>query len=230
MFFYPPRKAIGNSAVEHVTAACNHVDVVSVFLATHEERLYVLGEQQVPCAPPDFLWDLVASVNFMRLSLRKGAHVVLSSAAWQEIRVRFGRDDKFVWGPVCWHGRGARRIKTAGPSTSLRSGRDDKSVWGPRATSANGIYAFATFTPVVPRNCHPDRSLAKRRDLLSLYFFIALSWCIYHSINPNLRAPKAITNVSIGYELFQIQLAPAMEAESAKQILEGIRLVFSVRP
>ena len=30
----------------------------------------------------------------MRPSLRKGAHVVLSSAAWQEIRVRFGRDDK----------------------------------------------------------------------------------------------------------------------------------------
>jgi hypothetical protein len=29
----------------------------------------------------------------MRLSLRKGAHVALSSAAWQEIRVRFGRDD-----------------------------------------------------------------------------------------------------------------------------------------
>jgi hypothetical protein len=53
---------------------------------------------------------------------------------------------------------------------------------------------------------------------------------IHHSINPNFRAPKAITNVSIGYELFQIQLAPAMEAESAKQILEGIRLVFSVRP
>src|SRR5882757_3178081 len=25
---------------------------------------------------------------------RKGAHLALSSAAWQEIRVRFGRDDK----------------------------------------------------------------------------------------------------------------------------------------
>jgi hypothetical protein len=30
----------------------------------------------------------------MRLSLKKGAHAVLSGAAWQEIRVRFGRDDK----------------------------------------------------------------------------------------------------------------------------------------
>jgi hypothetical protein len=32
----------------------------------------------------------------MRLSLRKGAHAALSSAAWQEIRVRSGRDDNFV--------------------------------------------------------------------------------------------------------------------------------------
>jgi hypothetical protein len=44
-------------------------------------------------ATPDFLWSLVASVSFMRLSARKGAHAVLSSAAWQEIRVRSGRDD-----------------------------------------------------------------------------------------------------------------------------------------
>jgi hypothetical protein len=39
---------------------------------------------------------LVALANFMRLSLMKAAHVVASSAAWQEIRVRSGRDDKFV--------------------------------------------------------------------------------------------------------------------------------------
>jgi hypothetical protein len=37
---------------------------------------------------PDFLWSLVALPNFMRLSLLKGAHVALSCAAWQEIRVR----------------------------------------------------------------------------------------------------------------------------------------------
>jgi hypothetical protein len=36
---------------------------------------------------------LVALANLMRLSLTKAAHVVLSSAAWQEIRVRSGRDD-----------------------------------------------------------------------------------------------------------------------------------------
>jgi hypothetical protein len=47
-------------------------------------------------ATPDFLWKLVALANTMRLSLKKGAHVALSSAAWQEIRVRSGRDDKLV--------------------------------------------------------------------------------------------------------------------------------------
>jgi hypothetical protein len=35
-------------------------------------------------APPDFLWKLVALVNIMRLSLKKGAHALVSSAAWQE--------------------------------------------------------------------------------------------------------------------------------------------------
>src|SRR5450631_2707412 len=40
----------------------------------------------------------VALANIMRLSLKKGAHAALSSAAWQEIRVRSGRDDKSVAG------------------------------------------------------------------------------------------------------------------------------------
>ena len=44
-------------------------------------------------ATPDFLWNLVALVHFMRPSLRKGAYAALSSAVWQEIRVRSGRDD-----------------------------------------------------------------------------------------------------------------------------------------
>jgi hypothetical protein len=47
-------------------------------------------------APPDFLSRLVALANFMRPSLGKGAHADLFSEAWQEIRVRFGRDDKFM--------------------------------------------------------------------------------------------------------------------------------------
>jgi LPS sulfotransferase NodH len=40
-------------------------------------------------------WRLM---HFMRPSLRKGAHVNLSSAPWQEIRIRSGRDDTSVWG------------------------------------------------------------------------------------------------------------------------------------
>jgi hypothetical protein len=39
---------------------------------------------------------LVALANIMRLSLMKAAHVVMSGAAKQEIRVRSGRDDKFL--------------------------------------------------------------------------------------------------------------------------------------
>jgi hypothetical protein len=45
-------------------------------------------------ATPDFLLRLVALMSFMRLSLLKATHVALSGAAKQEIRVRFGRDDK----------------------------------------------------------------------------------------------------------------------------------------
>jgi hypothetical protein len=39
-------------------------------------------------APPDFLWNLLALAHFMLLSLTKAAHAAISSAAWQEIRVR----------------------------------------------------------------------------------------------------------------------------------------------
>src|ERR1700691_187887 len=37
---------------------------------------------------PDFLWRFVALIHSMRLSLMKGAHTGLSSAAWQEIGVK----------------------------------------------------------------------------------------------------------------------------------------------
>jgi hypothetical protein len=40
--------------------------------------------------------SLLALANFMRLSLMKAAHAVVSSAVWQKIRVRSGRDDNFV--------------------------------------------------------------------------------------------------------------------------------------
>jgi hypothetical protein len=54
----------------------------------------VAHSRSLPYAPPDFLWRLVALANSMRLSLKKGAHAALSRGARQEIRVRFGRDDK----------------------------------------------------------------------------------------------------------------------------------------
>jgi hypothetical protein len=61
-------------------------------------------------ATPDFLLTLMALVHFMRPSLRKGAHAALSSAAWQEIRVRSGRDDNFVW--VQQNARGVSSART----------------------------------------------------------------------------------------------------------------------
>jgi hypothetical protein len=49
-------------------------------------------------ATPNFLSKLVGLASFMRLSLRKAAHAAMSSAAWQEIRVRSGRDDRVEGG------------------------------------------------------------------------------------------------------------------------------------
>jgi hypothetical protein len=54
------------------------------------------NRRSLHCAASDFLSRLVALVNFMRLSLMKAAHVVVSNAVKEEIRVRSGRDDKFV--------------------------------------------------------------------------------------------------------------------------------------
>jgi hypothetical protein len=50
--------------------------------------------RSLPYATLDFLSNLVALANFMRLSLRKAAHAAMSSVAWQEIQVRSSRDDK----------------------------------------------------------------------------------------------------------------------------------------
>jgi hypothetical protein len=58
-----------------------------------DSMLRRVNSRSLHCAPPNFLWNLEALVHFMRPSLRKGAYVVTSSAAWQEIRVRSGRDD-----------------------------------------------------------------------------------------------------------------------------------------
>jgi len=50
--------------------------------------------------------SLVPLAIFMRLYLTKAAHVAMSSAARQEIRVRSGRDDKFVTKlEIIFHGK-----------------------------------------------------------------------------------------------------------------------------
>jgi hypothetical protein len=61
-----------------------------------------VNRRSLHSAPPDFLWRLLALASFMRLSLRKAAHAAMSSAAWQEIRVRSGRDDKGEGGSFLW--------------------------------------------------------------------------------------------------------------------------------
>src|SRR5271156_1377874 len=57
--------------------------------------------RSLPSATPDFLSRLVALAKFMRLSLRKAAHVAVVSAAWQETRVRYSRMTNVGW---CFHG------------------------------------------------------------------------------------------------------------------------------
>jgi hypothetical protein len=50
---------------------------------------FTVNEGWVPHCP-DFLWRLAALIHSQRLSLMKGAHVDLSSRAWQEIGVKPG--------------------------------------------------------------------------------------------------------------------------------------------
>jgi hypothetical protein len=63
----------------------SHVQEIRVGTIIHKvSQPYRAGLADVP---PDFLLRFMALMHFMRLSLRKGAHAALSSAAWQEIRV-----------------------------------------------------------------------------------------------------------------------------------------------
>ena len=55
-----------------------------------------VNRRSLHCAPPDFPLRLVALMDYMRLALRRAAHVVLTSISEWEIRVRSGRHDKVV--------------------------------------------------------------------------------------------------------------------------------------
>ena len=54
------------------------------------------GALQIPRLPPDFLSGLVASVNFMRLSVKKAAYVAVDESSVVG-NPEFARDDK-GWG------------------------------------------------------------------------------------------------------------------------------------
>ena len=73
----------------------------------------------------------------MRLSLKKGAHAALSSAAWQEIRVRSGRDDK----SSCTN----KFVTSTGVAVSLWPTQDEK-----RLGSATTLYATVALSFVIP--------------------------------------------------------------------------------
>jgi hypothetical protein len=86
--------------------------------------------RSLQCATPDFLWNLVALVHFMRPFLRKGAHAALSGGAWQEIRVRFGRDDK-------GEGGASNRVWLADDGTADPSGGFGSDLVGEGLTEAD---------------------------------------------------------------------------------------------
>jgi hypothetical protein len=50
------------------------------------------------------------------------------------------------------------------------------------------------------------------------------------AVNLNFGAPEAMTNLSVRYKRRQIQPAPAVKTNAAKQTQNGVGLVFSVRP
>src|SRR3984885_9561331 len=79
----PSPEGLGlNSATSSERRRCGTQNVGSAA----PPALHNLGDPS-PSPPPDFLWNLVALANFMRLSVLKGARAASSSAAWQEIRV-----------------------------------------------------------------------------------------------------------------------------------------------
>ena len=92
-------------------------------------------EPQIPRLPPDFLSGSVASVNFMRLSLKKAAYVAVDESSVVG-NPEFARDDKrggqsSPQQPLPRDGQSGRRlsgvfIPLGGPQAHDSSGRDDK--------------------------------------------------------------------------------------------------------
>jgi hypothetical protein len=105
------------------------------------------NRRSLHCATPDFLSKLVALADIMRLSLTKGARAVLSSPAWQEIRVRFGRDDNSLSG-----------------RNSVFPGR----LWDFLAADLSSRPKPAETSPQNELSSRPERSVAERSAVLPL--------------------------------------------------------------
>jgi hypothetical protein len=124
----------------------------------------------------------VALVYFLRPSLRKGAPGALSSAAWQEIRVRSGRDDKGKGGASI-----ERRVtglkQTAGPSATLRFGRDDTSVWE-RTKRIKQFFHSPEWT-VTPRNDKGEGGASIERRVTGLKQTAGRSATLRSSLDDN---------------------------------------------
>ena len=135
---------------------CNYVCVLGILATTGPggqlRRDYsVQNRRSLHYATPDFLLKSVALSIFMRLSLTKAAYVVVSGAAKQEIRVRSGRDDKFVAANLTDFPRKVRG--TADPSASLlmtsgawgkcgRALKPKEGLNGPPKTLIAGVASF----------------------------------------------------------------------------------------
>src|ERR1700761_2677476 len=78
----------------HASLGCENPN--QAYQRTKKTSLPRENSRSLHCAPPDFLWRVVALINTVRLSLRRAAYVAVASSAKQEIRVRSGRDDNSV--------------------------------------------------------------------------------------------------------------------------------------
>ena len=98
--------------------------------------------QVAPLRYPGFPVELGGVGELHAPFLRKGAHTAVSSAAWQEIRVRSGRDDNFVSGAsisTSWDSRcSARRLTSSRYGSSTTGGSSGRSAAGARWAALPG--------------------------------------------------------------------------------------------
>ena len=108
----------------------------------------------IPSTNPDFLWSLVGSLHFMRLSLKKGAHVVLSRAAYRKSGESTGAPSFALFAkggivrsqPLTSHGKQTCSLGDLGFSTQMVPGRNtqvSKARPGPPTQRAKAFHSAA---------------------------------------------------------------------------------------